>query len=125
MEVTLAVTHSIGDMNLKRPPSVARQEPQWSDRDSNPPTKLSTQNVSCLQETQDRMEHRLSLICYVSQGDELMANLSQFPECWNYRHVPPLLYRSRVQVWHLCLHFAFASFELLSILINGQYMYLH
>jgi hypothetical protein len=34
--------------NLKRPP-VARQEPQWSNRDINPPTKFSTQNLSCLQ----------------------------------------------------------------------------
>jgi hypothetical protein len=36
--------------NLKRPPPVARQEPQWSDGDTNPPTKLSTKNSSFLQE---------------------------------------------------------------------------
>ena len=39
--------------NLKRPP-VARQEPQWSNRGTNPPTRLSTPNLSCLQEMQDK-----------------------------------------------------------------------
>ena len=29
---------------------VDRQGPQWEDKDSNPPTKSSTQNVSCLQD---------------------------------------------------------------------------
>ena len=33
--VTLAEIHSIGDRNLKRPPPVARQKPQWNDRDTN------------------------------------------------------------------------------------------
>ena len=45
--------------NQKRPLPESRQEPQWSDRDTNPLTKLSTQNVSCLQETQVQgMEQR-------------------------------------------------------------------
>ena len=43
-----AVTHRI--WNPKRPPPVGRHDPQWTDRDTNPLTKLSTQNVSCLQE---------------------------------------------------------------------------
>jgi len=45
----------------KRLPPVAGQEPWWSDRDTNnPPTTLSTQNLSCLQEMQTwRIEQRL------------------------------------------------------------------
>jgi hypothetical protein len=40
--------------------TVAIQEPQWSDRDTNSPTKLSTLNLSCLQEMQGQgMEQRL------------------------------------------------------------------
>jgi hypothetical protein len=38
MGVTLAETQAVGIQNLKRPPSVARQDPQWSDRVTNPPT---------------------------------------------------------------------------------------
>ena len=45
MGMTLAVARNIGD---KEP--VARQDPQWRDRGTNLPTKLSTQNLSCLQE---------------------------------------------------------------------------
>lgn len=47
--VTLAET-VVRIWNLKKPPPVARQEPQWCDRDTNPLTKLATQNLSCLQE---------------------------------------------------------------------------
>ena len=50
MGVTLTVTHSIGDMEPEEATPVARQEHQWSDRDTNLSTKLLTQNVSCLQE---------------------------------------------------------------------------
>ena len=52
MKVTLAVIHSTGVTEPEEVPSVARQEPQWSDKDTNPPTKLSAQNLSCLQEMQ-------------------------------------------------------------------------
>ena len=38
--VTLAVSPEIGVWNLERPSPVARQEPQWSNRDTNPPTKF-------------------------------------------------------------------------------------
>jgi hypothetical protein len=38
----------VGLGNLKRSP-VARQEFQWSDRDTNPPTKLSAQNLPCVE----------------------------------------------------------------------------
>jgi hypothetical protein len=38
--------------NLKKLPLVAMQEPQWSDRETNPPIKLLTQYLSCLQEIQ-------------------------------------------------------------------------
>jgi hypothetical protein len=52
---------TLGIWNLKRTPPVDRQEPQWTDRDTNPPTKLSTQNLSCLQEMQAQgVELRLS-----------------------------------------------------------------
>jgi hypothetical protein len=37
--VILAVIHYIGDMNLKRPPPLIKQEFQWNNRDANlPPT---------------------------------------------------------------------------------------
>jgi hypothetical protein len=36
--------------NLKRSPPIARQDPQWRDKDTSPPTKLLTPNLSCLQE---------------------------------------------------------------------------
>jgi hypothetical protein len=45
MGVALAVTHSTGNMRLERLPPVARQEPWWSDMDTSPPTKLSSQNL--------------------------------------------------------------------------------
>ena len=52
MGVTLAVTHNIRNMELKRLPPVFRQEPPWNNRDTNPPNKtfkskltLSTRNV--------------------------------------------------------------------------------
>jgi hypothetical protein len=48
----LAVPHNIGDMETEEATPIARQEPQWSDRDTNLPTKLATQNLSCLQEMQ-------------------------------------------------------------------------
>jgi hypothetical protein len=38
-------TQELMNMECGEASSVARQEPQWSDRDSNPPIKLSTQNV--------------------------------------------------------------------------------
>jgi hypothetical protein len=38
--------------SLKGPPPVARQETQWSYRDTSSPAKLLTQNLSCLQEMQ-------------------------------------------------------------------------
>ena len=52
MKVTLAVIHSTGVTEPEEVPSVARQEPQWSDKDTNPPTKLSAQNSLCLHEIQ-------------------------------------------------------------------------
>jgi hypothetical protein len=45
MGMTLAVIHNIRDME-----PVTRQDLQWWDRGTNLPTKLSTQNLSCLQE---------------------------------------------------------------------------
>jgi hypothetical protein len=46
--------------NLKRLPPVAREEPQWSNRDTNMPTELLTPNLYCLQEMQGQvMEQRL------------------------------------------------------------------
>ena len=49
MEVILPVTHYEGIWSLKRPPLESRQEPQFSNIDTNPHTKLSTQHLSCLQ----------------------------------------------------------------------------
>ena len=59
VEFTLAVSHKIGVWNLERPSPVARQEPQWSNRDTNPPSKGSTLK-SRLQEMQAKeVEQRL------------------------------------------------------------------
>jgi hypothetical protein len=55
------VTLAVGDMDPGVATSVARQDFQWKDKDSNPPTKPSTQNVSCLQEVQEqKIEQSLS-----------------------------------------------------------------
>jgi hypothetical protein len=60
IKVYLAVTRSPGDKNLKKSTPVARQKPQWSDRYNNPPTKLFTPKLFCLQEMQAwGMEKRL------------------------------------------------------------------
>jgi hypothetical protein len=61
MEETLAVTHNIEDLEREEATSCSQPlEPQWSNRDTNAPTKLSTQNLSCLQEMQALgMEQRL------------------------------------------------------------------
>jgi hypothetical protein len=42
--MTLVETHYFGDME-----PVVRQEPERSDKDTNQSTKLSTQNLFCLQ----------------------------------------------------------------------------
>jgi hypothetical protein len=49
MEVTLAVTHSNEDMEPEETTSYSQSE---NPVDTIPPTKLSTQNLSCLQEMQ-------------------------------------------------------------------------
>jgi hypothetical protein len=40
----IAGTHNTGDMEPDKATPVAKQESQWSDRDTNPPTKLSTKS---------------------------------------------------------------------------------
>lgn len=47
--VTLAETHSSGDMRPKEASSCSHEGTEWSDRDTNPPSKLLAQNISCLQ----------------------------------------------------------------------------
>jgi hypothetical protein len=60
MGLILAVTQNTGDMEPEEAPSEARQELQWINRDIKAPTKLSTQNVTHLQEMQAwGMEQRL------------------------------------------------------------------
>jgi hypothetical protein len=44
---------AVGTWNLKRTTSLARQDPQRRLKDTNPPTKLSTQKLSCLKEMQE------------------------------------------------------------------------
>jgi hypothetical protein len=44
------VTHRIRDIELEEATSCQQAEIQWSKRDFNSNTKLSTQNSSCLQE---------------------------------------------------------------------------
>jgi hypothetical protein len=43
-------------MELKRPPPIARHESQWSNRDTNPPTKLLTQNCPDYKKCRDKDE---------------------------------------------------------------------
>ena len=50
--VTLAEMHSSGDIESAKATCIARQDTQERDKDTNSPTKLSTQNVSCIQEMQ-------------------------------------------------------------------------
>jgi hypothetical protein len=52
--VILAVTRHIGGMEPKEATTCSSQEPQWNNRDTNTLTKLSTHNLSCLQEMQAR-----------------------------------------------------------------------
>ena len=60
MGMTVLMTHYFGDMEPEETNCYIQKEPQWSNRDTNPPTKLSTQNLSCLQEMQGwGMEQRL------------------------------------------------------------------
>jgi hypothetical protein len=50
MGVSSAVTHSIEDMETEKATFYHQAEHQWSDRNINQTTKLSTQNLSCLKE---------------------------------------------------------------------------
>lgn len=60
MGVTLLRFTEVDIWNLKGPTHVARQELQWSNKDTNLPSKLSTQNLPYLQEMQAQvMEQRL------------------------------------------------------------------
>ena len=52
MGVTLAVTHSIGDMDPREAASCGQTETPVEHRDTKPPIKLSTQNLACLQKMQ-------------------------------------------------------------------------
>jgi hypothetical protein len=46
----------VGTWNLKKPPPVARQYHEWRDKNTKPPTKLSTPNLFCIKEIQDVAE---------------------------------------------------------------------
>ena len=48
VRMTLAEMPIVGLWNLKRPPPVVRQYPQWRDGDTNTPSKYLNQNYSCL-----------------------------------------------------------------------------
>lgn len=52
MKVTLADTPSSGDVKPEEATSSVRQDYQWREKEKYPPTKLSTQNLSCFQEIQ-------------------------------------------------------------------------
>ena len=52
MGVTSAVTNYFRDIEPEKTNSYIQKEPQWSNRDTNLPTKLSTPNFSYLQEMQ-------------------------------------------------------------------------
>ena len=61
MGVTLTVSYSTGDVETERLPPVARKEPQWTSRDTDPPTNLLTPNLYCIQEMHGRgMEQKLT-----------------------------------------------------------------
>jgi hypothetical protein len=44
---------ALGIWNLKRPPPVYMQKPQWNNKDTKPTTKILSQDLSCLQEMQE------------------------------------------------------------------------
>jgi hypothetical protein len=48
--VILVVIQNIGGMEHEEAISCSQAGTKWSNRDTNPPTKLSTPNLSCLQE---------------------------------------------------------------------------
>ena len=50
----LSCDSALAIWSLGRLPLLARQEPQWSNSDINPPTKLLTQNFSCLKKCRNR-----------------------------------------------------------------------
>ena len=52
MGVTLAGSHSIGNMEPEEATPCSQAEPQVEGVGLHPPTKLSAQNLSCLQEMQ-------------------------------------------------------------------------
>jgi hypothetical protein len=53
MMLVLSMMPNSGYMEPERRPSlVARKDHQWRDKDTNPHTKLSTQNLPCLIEMQ-------------------------------------------------------------------------
>lgn len=58
IQVTLARCLRVGTWNLKRLPPVARHDSQWSAKDTNPPTKHSTPNFSCLKVMQGQRWNR-------------------------------------------------------------------
>ena len=78
---------ALGIWNLKSPSLVTRQETQWSDRDTNSPTKLSTQNLSCLQKRKG-MEQRLGEWPTYSQLSwRPIPRLSTNPLCYQWHSV--------------------------------------
>jgi hypothetical protein len=60
MRVTLAEMHNSGEKEPGgHPPPVSRQEPQWRDWDTNPPTKLDPQIFLSKRNTETKMAQRL------------------------------------------------------------------
>ncbi len=47
MGVSLAETHSLSDMDLKKQSPVAREQPKWNDRDTNFRPKIYSDHRKC------------------------------------------------------------------------------
>lgn len=90
-DVFLVVNH-IGDMDPWRLLLVARQEPWWSDRDTDPPINLSTQILSCVQknaEIEDEARTERMANQSVPALRTILPWVSTDP--WHYRWYPIML----------------------------------
>ena len=113
----------LGEWNLKRPPPLLRQKPQWCDRDNNKPPKLLRQNLSCLQLVQAQgMEQRLK-----ERPTNNWSNLRPIPwastNCWQYRYTVMLADRSLAWLSSEKLHSTVYSNGYKHI-VNGDWRFL-
>lgn len=74
MGMTLAVTHSIGNMEPEENISSSQAEPQWPDKYTIPPMKLLAKILSCLQEMQEWGMEQILRECSSNNDPNLRPN---------------------------------------------------